>query len=176
MNRRVFATGRVLSISTAAFQQGAKLIAGAERDYEPNLVIGIERGGHPLAQAIAALLHIPATTIGARHNASDQTRIPATGLVTVDPRPLATVPPGSRALLVDDICGSGATLATVAARVTALLRPASMRTATLCRNSGATTTPQTWLWEVSDWVHFPWEPPPDVPTTPLAVPDSVRHQ
>ncbi len=49
-------------------------------------------------------------------------------------------------------------------------------TAVLCLNTGATARPDLWLWEVTDWVNFPWEHAPEttVPLVPLPMATGVR--
>lgn len=65
-------------------------------------------------------------------------------------------------LLVDDICGSGVTLRAVTNVFAQRCYPAIVRTAVLCRNHGAALDLDVWVWDVADWVAFPWEPPPKV--------------
>jgi hypoxanthine phosphoribosyltransferase len=79
-------------------------------------------------------------------------------------------------LLVDDICGSGATFSTVSAVLNGLWKPTLLRTAVLCRNLGAGYTPDSWIWDVADWVCFPWEPHPGQATQPLPLPVGVDRR
>src|SRR5690606_41801595 len=52
-------------------------------------------------------------------------------------------------------------ISTVRSAIDPYLQPdAVVRTVALCRNAGATLNPDLWAWTVDDWVHFPWEPPP----------------
>src|SRR5262249_24585544 len=121
----------------------------------------------------AASLVVPAGPPLARHNDTDTVRLPATGRVRVD---ATSLPPGSRrgrVLLVDDICGSGATLRTVSAVLSGVWKPTLLRTAVLCRNAGAGYQPGSWIWAVAAWVCFPWEPHPGTATAPLALPVGV---
>lgn len=142
-------------------------------------VIGIAEGGAAPAQVMASALGVPALSVRARHNASSATYQQATGTVHLDLDPLTRALNGKRltgrVLLVDDICGSGATLHRVTHDLAPLLSPSSqVLTATLCLNTGATTLPDYSVWTVSDWVVFPWEKPPaDGDTEPLPVPTEV---
>jgi hypoxanthine phosphoribosyltransferase len=145
-------------------------------------VVGVANGGTAPAKLIAPLLGIQPFTVQARHNRSDATYLQATGNVEVDPAPLRRGLNGRRltgsVLLVDDICGSGATLRALRGKLAPLTAPgAEVLAATLCLNTGATTLPDYSIWEVSDWVVFPWEAPPaGHNTAALPTPTAVtRH-
>lgn len=170
---RVFEGKRVWAMSRHAFLAAAALISAHERNFAPELVVGLARGGVPLARESARLLAVPAAEIRARHNVSDLAGIQSTGEVEVDEAPLlAAVAHVRRVLIVDDICGSGATLRAV----TGLLSGAGVaaRTAVLCRNDGADFPLDCWVWPVADWVAFPWEDPPPPGSTPLPHPQQVH--
>ncbi|MER5356213.1 phosphoribosyltransferase family protein [Kitasatospora sp. NPDC002551] len=171
---RVFQGKRIWAMGRDAFLTAASLIATHEEAFAPELVIGLARGGVPLAQETARILGIPAVEVRARHNVSDLVGIQATGEIEVDEATLhAAAAAVRRVLVVDDICGSGATLQAV----TTLLADAGVeaRTAVLCRNDGARfTSLDTWVWPVADWVAFPWEAPPPPDSTPLPLPRHVH--
>ncbi|MFJ1662416.1 phosphoribosyltransferase [Streptomyces anthocyanicus] len=171
---RVFQGKRVWAMSQNAFLAAATLIAAHEETFAPDLVIGLARGGVPLARETARILGIPAAEIRAQHNVSDMVGIQATGEVEVDEAALrAATASARRVLIVDDICGSGATLTAV----THLLADSGVeaRTAVLCRNDGARFHAlDTWVWPVADWVAFPWEAPPPPDSTPLPHPCQVH--
>jgi hypoxanthine phosphoribosyltransferase len=171
---RVFEGARTWRLSWERFGEAAALIAEAERLHAPGLVIGVERGGRALATALSAGLGVPAVMIRTRHNASDQMRLPATGQVSIDLSPLADCEAG-RVLVADDICGSGATLAAIRQALTTRHHATAVRSAVLCRNAGSAVDPDTWAWDVADWVSFPWEPEPSTPTEPLPALVIVRH-
>jgi hypoxanthine phosphoribosyltransferase len=110
--------------------------------------------------------------VAARHNPTDAVYTQATGRISLNLSALETALAGARllgpVLLVDDICGTAATLDAVLPELTPHLAPgAVVRTAVLCRNTGAARDPDLWLWTVQDWVCFPWEPPPP-PGMPVA--------
>ncbi|MFF2226987.1 phosphoribosyltransferase [Streptomyces globisporus] len=171
---RVFQGKRVWAMSQDAFLAAAALIAAHEKRFAPDLVIGLARGGVPLARETARILRIPGAEIRAQHNVSDLVGIQATGEVEVDEAALrAAAASARRVLIVDDICGSGATLTAV----THLLTDSGVeaRTAVLCRNDGARfPVLDTWVWPVADWVSFPWEAPPPPGSTPLPRPCQVH--
>jgi hypoxanthine phosphoribosyltransferase len=172
---RVFEHKRIWQLEQAAFEAAAALIAAAERPHQPDLIIGIDRGGRNLATALSAHLNVTAVMIRARHNPSDKIALPAAGSVSVDLSPLRNRAAPTRLLLADDIAGSGQTLAATSRLLAGQFGTARIRTAVLCRNAGSTQAPDTWVWDVADWVAFPWEPPPDPPTEPLPFPYRARH-
>jgi hypoxanthine phosphoribosyltransferase len=180
---RRFAHRRVLHLTPGGYLPGIRLLAGATqvRLGPVTAVIGIARGGLRPAHALGELLRAPVYRVAARHNPTDAPYSPATGLLSYDPAPLSTALAGQRlpgrVLLVDDICGTGATFGTVRAALAAHLTPdATMHTAALCRNTGAVAEPDMWLWTVDDWVHFWWETalPPGTRTADLPVPEQVQ--
>jgi uncharacterized protein len=178
--QRVFEHRRLWQLTPTAYQAGTKILAEAAltRLGEIGTVIGIANGGRAPAYAIAAMAGAPVVAVSARHNADDATFTQATGRVRCDPalfHPLVNRP--GPFLVVDDICGTGATLAAVTDTLASIAAPeAAICTATLCRNRGATPgTPDLHVWDVADWVAFPWEPvPATAHPTPLPAPTEVH--
>ncbi|WP_395110622.1 phosphoribosyltransferase [Actinomadura sp. SCN-SB] len=172
---RVFQHTRVWRLGPAQFDHAIGLVADAMARHDPQLIIGIERGGREPALAIAARLNTPARMLRASHNPNDAIGLPATGRVILDLQQITRTRPADRVLIVDDICGSGSTLHTTIQAITDLWAAACIQTATLCRNVGASFTPDAWIWDVADWVAFPWENTPhDAATEPLPAPTTVR--
>jgi uncharacterized protein len=167
---RVFDSTRVLHLEEDTVQTGIGILAKALAATPPEVVIGVSRGGRRLAHALAAHLRRPHVMVRASHNSGDTLRQQATGHVTLDVTTATNLEHGLRALLCDDISGTGATLAAVSAALNALIVPRQIQTVTLCRNEGATDHPDLWLWEVRDWVVFPWEPPPPARQTRALAP------
>jgi hypoxanthine phosphoribosyltransferase len=127
--------------------------------------IGIANGGLAPARDIAQQLLVPTHQVTARHNPTDAPYTQATGIVTYDLGPFDTAFPGRQpagtVLIVDDICGSGATFITLLPALAHRLGPnAELHTVALCRNAGSSINPDLWVWTVDDWVAFPWERPP----------------
>ncbi|MEV8033580.1 phosphoribosyltransferase family protein [Streptomyces sp. NPDC086182] len=156
---------RALTLLVRAAQEGGRVAA----------VIGIAGGGIRPAQEIAVRLGVPACHVAARHNDSDAPYIQATGTVEV------TVPDGfpaalsGRVLLVDDICGTGATFAAVTDHLAPLLAADTrVDRVALCRNVGSPVRPAWWAWDVDDWVVFPWEPRPDLASQELPLPERIH--
>ncbi|OXM44128.1 phosphoribosyltransferase [Amycolatopsis alba] len=181
--RRDFDHRKIWRVTPEALHDAATLLADTIlRDHSSvERVIGIANGGVSPAHLIATTLRMNARMVRARHNIGDDVYQQATGDVSLDLTPLTRALNGRRltgtVLVVDDICGSGATLRRVHDDFAPLLSPsAQILTAVLCLNTGATTLPDYSIWTVSDWVVFPWETPPaDQDTTPLPPPRKVLH-
>lgn len=181
--QRVFARQRILQVTPEGYRAGVRLLAAAAqlRHGPITAVIGVARGGLAPARALGALLAVPAYRIDARHNPTDALYTPASGHVSSDLRRLAAALDGRRlagpVLLVDDICGTGATFHALRAALDSYLAAgATVHTAVLCRNIGVADNPDLWLWTVDDWVRFPWEPalPAGLTVEDLAAPGPVR--
>jgi hypoxanthine phosphoribosyltransferase len=182
--RRVFEHRQIWRLTPDILRDATTMLAGAIlRDHQSiQHVIGIANGGTAPARMIASTLGVRPRAVRARHNFGTATYQQATGKVTLDLAPLGRALNGERlrgrVLVVDDICGSGATLRRLHHELAPLISSRTqVLTAVLCLNTGATTLPDYAVWTVSDWVVFPWEPPPaDHDTTPLPPPEEVlRH-
>ncbi|MGY3056239.1 hypoxanthine phosphoribosyltransferase [Streptomyces sp. TE3672] len=165
MTERVFENHRIWRLTHDSFLSAACLIADKEAVDAPAAVVGIARGGVRLAEIVAEQLGVPAVVVRARHNVSEGTQQAATGRVFLDDDrnsdAVAVLAAGAPLLVVDDICGSGATLRAVEDMLTLAVRPARIRATVLCRNKGSDFPLDSWGWDVADWVHFPWEPEPE---------------
>jgi uncharacterized protein len=114
----------------------------------------------------------------ARHNPTDGLYAQANGLVICTIGYIVAGQLTGPVLIVDDICGTGATLTTVTSTVASLAGPgASLHTMTLCRNAGAAIRPDLTIWDdLREWVIFPWEPrpPANIDIRPLPAPARAR--
>jgi adenine/guanine phosphoribosyltransferase-like PRPP-binding protein len=180
---RVFRHQRLWQLTPDVFSRGAGMLASAAGQLHGPIdaVVGIAGGGLPLAALAAQTLNAPRYQVYARHNATAEVYLQATGQVVCATDHLAHQLGGrhlrATVLLVDDICGSSATLNAVTTALAPFVAPdATIITAVLCLNAGATSKPDLWLWDVADWVVFPWEAPPgpDTAVTPLPLPTAVR--
>lgn len=178
--QRVFDHRRIWRLQPKTFITAAELLAEHERPHRPDVVIAIARGGVPLGTALGRLLDVPTVSIRLRHNRDDGLEVQATGRVdVVDCAALNQVVPGSRVLVADDICGTGATLSAVAELLQQRLGSVGVRAVVLCRNAASyelegVASPDAWVWDICDWVVFPWEKATDALTEPLVVPTGVR--
>lgn len=174
---RVFDSTGVLRLDEDALHTGIGVLAEALAQAPPDVVIGVARGGTLPAHALAAHLRRPHVVVRASHNPGDAVGQQATGLVTLDVTAAINLDPGLRVLLCDDIYGTGATVRAVSTALDALIAPRQIQTVTLCRNEGASDHPDLWLWNVRDWVVFPWEPPPPArQTRTLPPPSHLRRR
>jgi hypothetical protein len=175
MTGRIFDHAFAWQMTSRQLTDAASLLAGAAaRQFGPiGQVIAIERGGVQPAQAIARRLGASLHTIRAQHNPTSDVYTQATGRVSCT---ASSIEPGAvsgHVLVVDDICGTGATLHTVTSVLSELAGPGTrLHTATLCRNAGASSRPGLTVWDdLREWVIFPWEPPPPAGTTIRILPD-----
>lgn len=180
---RTFAHARVLTLTEELVDYAIGLLASALllRFGQPHAIIGIANGGIIPADKLAAQLTTDCYRVTARHNATDDIFTQATGHVSVDVRPLSTVLDGRRlhgpVVLVDDICGTGATVNALCPALRPLLAgDAQLLAVALCLNQGSPHRPDLWAWTVSDWVRFPWEGelPLDQPQESLPFPTRVQ--
>lgn len=170
--QRVFDHHRIWRLDGGVFEHAAELIAAHTR--QPDTVVGIARGGVALARRLGELHGAPVAEVTVRHNHSDAVYLPATGRVDLpDPSVLDGIDDGGHLLVVDDICGTGATLTAVLPWLVRYLKPSELRTAVLCRSEAAAFTPDVWVWNTRDWVIFPWDEPITQATQALPWPERV---
>jgi hypoxanthine phosphoribosyltransferase len=165
---RIFEHARIWQLDREGFEAAARMLAAAEP--APALVVGIARGGVELARFLSDWFGVPFATVTARHNVGDGPYAEMARVVEIE----GAVPAAASGILIaDDICGTGDTLTAVVSHVTGQLGHVAVRTVALCRNSGAAFAPDAWVWNVADWVAFPWEEPPSGRTELLTVPERL---
>ena len=116
-----------------------------------DLVIGIARGGVPLAMVISDMLGVKIDII----NVKSYVGIGKRGR----PRILSTLVNGvrgNRILLVDDLVDQGETMKMLTRYVNGM-KPSDLRTAALLKKPWSTFNPDYCLRTVDSWVVFPWE-------------------
>lgn len=180
MTGRIFDHAFAWQMAPRQLTSAATLLADAARSqFGPiDQVIAIERGGVEPARAIARQLGTQLLTIRAQHNPTSDLYAQATGQVWCTTAGLPSDALSGCVLIVDDICGTGATLRVV----TRILRELAgsgtrLHTATLCRNAGASDNPQLTVWDdLREWVVFPWEqrPPAGIALRTLPHPRQAR--
>lgn len=180
---RTFAHARALTLNEELVDHAIGMLGSAliTRFGQPCAIIGIAKGGIIPAQKLAAKLITSWYRVAARHNATDDLYSQATGNVTTDVTMLTTALDGRQlsglVVLVDDICGTGATFDALRPALHPLLAPdARLLTLVLCLNEGSAFNPDLWSWTVGDWVRFPWEGelPDGQPRESLPLPPRVN--
>lgn len=117
----------------------------------PDLVVGIARGGIPLAMVVADRLGVPIDFVNVKSYAGIHERGPPKILSTLveDIR-------GRSVLVVDDLVDEGDTMDTILAYL-AKLSPKKLITAVLFIKPWSRFKPDFYLETVDRWVVFPWE-------------------
>jgi uncharacterized protein len=127
----------------------AEKVRGSRRKFD--LVVGVARGGIPVAMVVSDRLGVPVDFI----NVKSYTGIAKRS----SPRILSTLTgkvAGKDILLVDDLVDEGDTLAFLCKRLSSQ-RPGSLTTAVLFKKPWSKTEPDYFLENVSDWIVFPFE-------------------
>lgn len=117
---------------------------------EPEVVVGVLKGGMVPAVVVSHLLRKPLLALGVQ-SYSERRRGESVIYQTPPPNLLA----GRKALLVDDICDTGETLRAAKELLEGL--GANVETAVLQKKPHTAFTPDYWVEEVSGWVVYPWE-------------------
>ncbi|WP_432502448.1 phosphoribosyltransferase [Kineococcus arenarius] len=135
--------GAVRELATAIAQDG----------HRPDLLLGIARGGLPLAAGLAYALDVKEmATINVEFYTGVDSRLPEPVVLppSVDLAELA----GRRVLVVDDVADTGRTLAVVVDMVRAA--GAEPRSAVVYRKPTTRLEPDH-CWRATDrWIEFPW--------------------
>src|SRR5438876_1453293 len=116
-----------------------------------DLIIGIARGGIPVAMVIADQLEVQIDFI----NVKSYTGVAA----REKPRIISTLTEdvkGKRVLVVDDLIDEGDTMSTVLAYLKPR-KPESLNTAVLVKHPWSNHEPYYFLEVLDKWVVFPWE-------------------
>lgn len=116
-----------------------------------DLIIGIARGGIPVAMVVSDHLNVKLDIINVKSYNGIAERSPPRILTT-----LTEAVEGKNVLLVDDLVDQGQTMATLST----YLRdqgPGLLKTAVLFKKPWSTTDPDYFLEVVDKWIVFPWE-------------------
>ncbi|WP_328292264.1 phosphoribosyltransferase family protein [Kineococcus sp. NBC_00420] len=151
----------VLTWSTfgEAVRELASTIA-ADGDYRPEVILGIARGGLPLAAGLAYALEVKETaTINVEFYTGVDSRLPEPVVLapSVDLAELA----GREVLVVDDVADTGRTLAVVVG----MCADAGIRARSVVVYRKPTTrlAPEYSWRETDRWIDFPWSSEGPVP-------------
>ncbi len=116
-----------------------------------DLIIGIARGGIPVAMVVSDHLNVKLDIINVKSYNGIAERNPPRILTT-----LTEAVNGKSVLLVDDLVDQGQTMSTLST----YLRdqgPALLKTAVLFKKPWSATDPDYFLEVVDKWIVFPWE-------------------
>ncbi len=116
-----------------------------------DLVVGIARGGIPVAMVVSDHLDVKIDFINVK-SYSDIGKRTAPRIVST----LTEAIEGKKVLLVDDLVDQGDTMAFVS-RFLADQKPSSLSTAVLFKKPWSKTEPDYYLESVSEWIVFPFE-------------------
>lgn len=130
--------------------------------YEPDIVLGILRGGYHPAAYLANALRLPLSTVRILRNQSNDAFAPKSSPQIVSIRPnFASTMRGKKVLIVDDIATYGETLRCAVALVQGA-GSTQIKTATLITHGPAVLTAITVDYSTihcqpRNWFVFPWE-------------------
>ena len=116
-----------------------------------DLVIGIARGGVPVAMVVSDHLGVKLDIINVKSYEGIAERNPPRILTT-----LTEAVKGKNVLLVDDLVDQGDTMTTVS-KFLQSQGPMVLKTAVLFKKPWSTTEPDYFLEVVDKWIVFPWE-------------------
>jgi len=135
-----------MKITWKDFDEAAHEIAWRFQHSNLIKIVGLQRGGLPLAVKLSNLLDVPMEVL------DYQTRDGSSDLGLVDDQ-ILKMGNLEHVLFVDDICDSGKTISDIKALYS------NARFVTLCeRNTGLTEFSPIRIEEMDDgWIEFPWE-------------------
>lgn len=131
----------------------ADALAEKIRSHSENfdLIIGIARGGIPVAMVVSDHLNVKLDIINVKSYNGIAERSPPRILTT-----LTEAVKGKNVLLVDDLVDQGDTMATVSEYLRGQA-PGVLKTAVLFKKPWSATDPDYFLEVVDKWIVFPWE-------------------
>ncbi len=127
----------------------AERIRSTEHKFD--LIVGIARGGIPVAMVVSDHLDVKIDIINVKSYNGIAERNPPRILST-----LTEAMSGKNVLLVDDLVDQGDTMATVVGFLKNL-KPRALKTAVLFKKPWSKTEPDFFLEVVEKWIVFPWE-------------------
>ncbi|MEA1993254.1 MAG: phosphoribosyltransferase family protein [Euryarchaeota archaeon] len=122
------------------------------KEYSPDLLIGISRGGLPPAVRFSHISELPLRVMGFKfYNAPGKT----------EERPEITIPltaniETKRVLIIDDVADTGETLVAVKEYLERK-NPADIKVAVIAKKSTSIFDPDYYIMFTDKWIVFPWE-------------------
>lgn len=122
-------------------------------DFEPDVIVGVSRGGWPPARIISDLLE--------NQNLANMRVVFYKDIGVRNRRPVITQPvtsdvAGKRVLVVDDVADSGLSLKAVSSHLTRK-RARDLRVCTIYLKPNSVFVPDFFARVTSKWIIFPWE-------------------
>lgn len=127
----------------------AEKVRSTEQKFD--LIVGIARGGIPVAMVVSDHLDVKIDIINVKSYNGIAERNPPRILST-----LTETVSGKNVLLVDDLVDQGDTMTTVVGFLKGQ-RPRALKTAVLFKKPWSKTEPDYYLEVVEKWIVFPWE-------------------
>lgn len=121
--------------------------------FEPDVIIGVARGGWIPARLLADLLRISSLTSLGISFYSDIATTQKTPVIT---QPIPAKIEGKLILMVDDVADTGQSLRVGHDHVSGL-KPRKLKVATLFKKPWSILTPDYYTAETEAWIIFPWE-------------------
>lgn len=128
---------------------------------DPDLIIGIARGGLPGAVTMSHTLGVDMHAVHASHYQSDQ----LLSSVRVREPNLPEVDDGASLLIFDDVADTGETFKVIEEKLNKewyAETPVKTSTASIHIKPGCEYVPDYWVDKVEEWVVYPWEGTIDV--------------
>ena len=133
------------------FLKDGKRLAKMVKNFSPDILIPILRGGMTLCHYMAEILNIRDIRCLSSISYDDTKK-----LDKVEITHIPTLPQNTKILVVDDICDSGDTLSQVINTLKEKNTTCEFKTATLFYKKTATFTPDYTLHEAKEWIEFFW--------------------
>lgn len=121
--------------------------------FNPDIIVGVARGGWPAARILSDLLENPAV---ANVNAEYYASVAETKNEPLITQPVSVSVRRRRVLVVDDVADTGKSLALVCKHLKEQ-GAAEVKIATVYRKPWSIVTPDWFGCETSLWIVFPWE-------------------
>ena len=134
------------------FKDDTNILIQNVRDFNPEVIIAIARGGLTLAHAMAEGLNIRDVQ-SIRTELYDGTQIRE--LITLFGT--CELQDKKKVLIVDDIADSGQTLDAVIKHLEGLHSSIEFKSCTLFYKESSSIEPDYWLNDANDWINFFWE-------------------
>lgn len=142
----------MLYYSYDEFKNDTKTLIAAVRDYDPDAIVAVARGGMMLGQLMGYgldLRNVQSLRVEAYDDASRRERAEVFGSCDIEG--------AKRVLIVDDIVDSGMTLEALMERLKTAHPGTQFKAASLFYKPTASLQPDFTVKEATEWIEFFWE-------------------